>query len=433
MIGNDCNPGLPISQSLNLSISQSPIAIRSFAHSLIRMINNRTYYAILQVDPSASHEVITSSYKRLSGLYQSGSSEGGDARPRLRDLREAHAVLSSPYARMAYDARLRRRAALFELPEDEVVIDTSIDFSIRVPVEPRQGVLLTDRHPKQEEKTPVAWLAYLRRRGGDFTFKIDRAMNLHLVISSLRTQVPEDRRRYDPTSQEWQVAAEFESVLQGIFLNYDSLAASEQIAPTQVGYPNLKPVDFRPDPVPLPPRKEYTQTVSRPVTYSNRINWPPILIAVLGAALLYNLFLLVGGNTLNAVVPTPTLDLLALRPTPARLPTRTPTPVVVLVEPQYLTVNLRSGPGESYDSLRYLYQGTNYQAIGRNDDASWVLVQVREGPTPVPPVDPPAQSQLLATPTPFLPPIVATGWIAAWTLTLKEGIDLLPIVSVPEP
>ncbi|MBP8109857.1 MAG: hypothetical protein KAZ38_19740, partial [Caldilineaceae bacterium] len=105
----------------------------------------------------------------------------------------------------------------------------------------------------------------------------------------------------------------------------------------------------------------------------------------------------------------------------------------VLVEPQYLTVNLRSGPGESYDSLRYLYQGTNYQAIGRNDDASWVLVQVREGPTPVPPVDPPAQSQLLATPTPFLPPIVATGWIAAWTLTLKEGIDLLPIVSVPEP
>ena len=183
------------------------------------MINNRTYYAILQVDPSASHEVITSSYKRLSSLYQSGYNEGGDARARLRELREAHDVLSSPDARMAYDARLRRRAALFELPEDEVVIDTSIDFSIRVPVEPRQGVLLTDRHPKQEEKTPVAWLAYLRRRGGDFVFKIDRAMNLHLVISSLRTQVPEDRRRYDPTSQEWQVAAEFESVLQTLFLN----------------------------------------------------------------------------------------------------------------------------------------------------------------------------------------------------------------------
>ena len=98
------------------------------------MINNRTYYAILQVDQSASQEVIISSYKRLSGLYQSGFTEGGDARSRLRDLREAYDVLSSPDARMAYDARLRRRAALFELAEDEVVVDSSIDFSIKVPV-----------------------------------------------------------------------------------------------------------------------------------------------------------------------------------------------------------------------------------------------------------------------------------------------------------
>ncbi len=400
------------------------------------MINNRTYYAILQVDQSASQEVIISSYKRLSGLYQSGFTEGGDARSRLRDLREAYDVLSSPDARMAYDARLRRRAALFELAEDEIVVDPSIDFSIKVPVEPRQGVLLTDRHPKQENETPVAWLAYSRRRDGNIYFKIDRAIERHLIISRLRTQVPEDRRRYDATSQEWQVAEEYEPVMQALFLNYTSLAASQQIAPTQVSYPNLKPVDFRPDPVPLPPRKEYTQTVSQPVTYGNRINWPPILIAVLGAALLYNIFLLMGGATPNPIAAaTPTLDLLSLRPTPARLPTRTPTPVVVLAEPAYLSVNLRSGPGESYPSLRYLYQGQSYQAIGRNDDASWVLIQVREGPTPEPSGDPQSQSQsqVLATATPVLPPVVATGWTAAWTLTLQGSAESLSIVPTPVP
>ena len=229
------------------------------------------------------------------------------------------------------------------------------------------------------------------------------------------------------------MAEEFEPVLQTLFLNYVSLAASKQIEPTQTGYPQLKPVELRPDPVPLSPRKEYTQTVSKPVTYGGHINWPPIVIFFLGAALLYNLFLMVGGGVLDSAAPTPTLDLLSLRPTPAQLPTRTPTPILVLVEPQFLSVHLRSGPGENYASLRYLYQGQTYQAIGRNDDATWVQIQVREGPTPEPPALLQPQSQTLATPTPVLPPVVATGWTAAWTLTLQGSADILPIVPTPAP
>ncbi len=399
------------------------------------MIDNRTYYAILQVDPSASQEVIESSFKRLSGLYQSGYNEGGDARARLRELREAFDVLRLSDARLAYDARLRRRAALFDYPDETTAIEAQISLATAVPVEPRRGVLLEDRKPKQDLGNAVAWLAYTRHRGGDICFKIDKALDLHLVLSSLRTQVPEDRRRYEPASQEWQVAAEFEPVLEKLFLNYSSLAASKQIQQTELGLPTVTPVPVGPDPVPLPPRTDYVPPIREAVTYGRRINWPPILITVLSIALFYNVFLMIGGNTGEAVVPTPTLDLLAIRPTPARLPTRTPTPVILLAEPQYLTINLRTGPGEEYDSLGYLYQGTTYQAVGRNQDGTWIKLVVREAEVEAPAEDPLSlqpQSQVLATPTPPLPAVTETGWSAAWVLTLQGDVAQLPLAVTPE-
>ena len=396
------------------------------------MINNRTYYAILQVDDSASGEMIESSYKRLSGLYQSGYSESGDARSRLRDLREAYAVLGNPDARLAYDARLRRRAALFDFPEEETPIEVQVSLVTTVSVEPRRGVLLDDRKPKQQMDAPMAWLTYARHRGGDICFKVDKAIDLHLVLSTLRSQVPEARRRYDPISQEWQVAAEYEPVLEKLFLNYSSLIASKQIMPTDVGHPTVKPVSVGPEHVPLPPRTAYPAQVSQPQRYGNRINWPPILITVLSIGLLYNLFLMFGASPAPAVDPTPTLDLLAIRPTPARLPTRTPTPVVLQAQPQYLSVHLRTGPGEEFDSLRYLYQDEVYQIIGRNQDGTWLQVAIR-AVEETPEADPLAlepQSQALATSTPAVL-VAEIGWTAAWVMEIQGDVARLPLAVTP--
>ena len=63
----------------------------------------KDYYDILQVDPAAGPEVIDAAYRRLLRRYHPDVYTGGDATERLRELNEAHAVLSDPAKRVLYD------------------------------------------------------------------------------------------------------------------------------------------------------------------------------------------------------------------------------------------------------------------------------------------------------------------------------------------
>jgi sortase (surface protein transpeptidase) len=62
----------------------------------------KDYYDILQVDPTGP-EVIEAAYRRLLRRYHPDVYAGGDATERLRELNEAHAVLSDPAKRVLYD------------------------------------------------------------------------------------------------------------------------------------------------------------------------------------------------------------------------------------------------------------------------------------------------------------------------------------------
>jgi sortase (surface protein transpeptidase) len=63
----------------------------------------KDYYDILQANPTAEPEVIDAAYRRLLRRYHPDVYTGGDATERLRELNEAHAVLSDPAKRALYD------------------------------------------------------------------------------------------------------------------------------------------------------------------------------------------------------------------------------------------------------------------------------------------------------------------------------------------
>jgi len=63
----------------------------------------KDYYDILQVSPTAEPEVIDAAYRHLVRRYHPDVYTGGDATERLRELNEAHAVLSDPAKRALYD------------------------------------------------------------------------------------------------------------------------------------------------------------------------------------------------------------------------------------------------------------------------------------------------------------------------------------------
>jgi len=63
----------------------------------------KDYYDILQVSPTAEPEVIDAAYRRLVRRYHPDVYTGGDATERLRELNEAHEVLTAPAKRALYD------------------------------------------------------------------------------------------------------------------------------------------------------------------------------------------------------------------------------------------------------------------------------------------------------------------------------------------
>lgn len=63
----------------------------------------RTAYQVLQVDPLAEQEVVEAAFKRLALKYHPDTSKSPDASERMREILEAHNVLTDPGKRERYD------------------------------------------------------------------------------------------------------------------------------------------------------------------------------------------------------------------------------------------------------------------------------------------------------------------------------------------
>ncbi|WP_231605392.1 J domain-containing protein [Synechococcus sp. CBW1006] len=73
-----------------------------------------SHYALLQLDPGASPQDLRQSFRNLSKRFHPDTTTlpAAEAAAAFQRLQEAYAVLSDPQRRQAYDAQLRRAAAL---------------------------------------------------------------------------------------------------------------------------------------------------------------------------------------------------------------------------------------------------------------------------------------------------------------------------------
>lgn len=69
-------------------------------------VRGRTAYQVLQVDPMAEQEVVDAAFKRLALKYHPDTSKAPDASNRMREILEAHGVLTDPKKRERYDASI---------------------------------------------------------------------------------------------------------------------------------------------------------------------------------------------------------------------------------------------------------------------------------------------------------------------------------------
>lgn len=74
------------------------------------MMNRRsTWYQVLQVDPGADADVISTVYRRLAQRYHPDRDPSQTAQAKMRELNQAYAVLKDPDERAKYDAELQAR------------------------------------------------------------------------------------------------------------------------------------------------------------------------------------------------------------------------------------------------------------------------------------------------------------------------------------
>ena len=101
-------------------------------------MTKKNYYKILQVDPSAIPEVISGAYKKLANRYHPDKDPSAEAHHRMKELNEAHDVLSDPVERAAYDRGTitdhspSGEPPEFEVIEEEIIIENQ---------DPQQGVV----------------------------------------------------------------------------------------------------------------------------------------------------------------------------------------------------------------------------------------------------------------------------------------------------
>jgi len=63
----------------------------------------KTAYQVLQLDPAAEQEVVEAAFKRLALKYHPDTSKAPDASNRMREIIEAHSLLTDPSKRERYD------------------------------------------------------------------------------------------------------------------------------------------------------------------------------------------------------------------------------------------------------------------------------------------------------------------------------------------
>jgi len=73
------------------------------------VIRGKTYYQILQVDPQADTEIISTVHRKLAQRYHPDRDSGPEARQRMLDVNQAWDILKDRAKRAAYDAELLAR------------------------------------------------------------------------------------------------------------------------------------------------------------------------------------------------------------------------------------------------------------------------------------------------------------------------------------
>lgn len=98
----------------------------------------KNWYAILEVSPSASVEVIKASGKALSARYHPDRKETGNAQ-KFRDVRDALDVLTDPQKRAVFDSILNGRPAPPPNPEPPQTRRVWINGAgwVDVPIQPQ--------------------------------------------------------------------------------------------------------------------------------------------------------------------------------------------------------------------------------------------------------------------------------------------------------
>jgi hypothetical protein len=112
---------------------------------------------------------------------------------------------------------------------------------------------------------------------------------------------------------------------------------------------------------------------------------------------------------LSSRTPLPTFTLTPsetpLSPTPSDTPTPTATPPITGIVASLETVNVREGPGVTFDAIQALVPGTGVEVLGQNDDGRWLNVKLDDG---------------------------QEGWISATLVRINPQPTLIP-TSTPTP
>ena len=91
-------------------------------------------------------------------------------------------------------------------------------------------------------------------------------------------------------------------------------------------------------------------------------------------------------------------------PTPTPTPTVGPQKIVVTVNNIGQRLNVRAGPGTEHEIVAKAVAGVAFNAIGRNEESSWIQVTVADLPS-------------------------GFGWVSAEFVTVDEPLDQLPVVE----
>jgi len=90
------------------------------------------YYAILQVHPNASKDVIDAAYRKLASKYHPDVSNSTEGIDKMKLLNEAHDVLSDPSKRSVYDRSRKPAKAIAGWDWRRLVIPISMGLVILV-------------------------------------------------------------------------------------------------------------------------------------------------------------------------------------------------------------------------------------------------------------------------------------------------------------